>query len=217
MIGGFIPRGAVRFTQGQEMLKSSLLLLILSTSGAKAGKRSNRAFGAHFVDFWCQGDGRLLVPSGFKAVLLTLFMVSQYDTTIPLMFARGKRKRQIFPADATDKERSEAIEDLFLHGDLHTLTNLAAPTTVEQAKHLQKCWRLYTELQVVGWVTKMNFERGVAPSTNKILAQLNAAAAQGSSTADDIPQRHVSENKDRQWASRWRRRHSGKIKKMKTY
>ena len=47
--------------------------------------------------------GRLLVPSGFKAVLLTLFMVSQYDTTIPLMFARGKRKRQIFPADASDK------------------------------------------------------------------------------------------------------------------
>ena len=37
------------------MLKSNLLELILSTSGAKAGMPQIEPSGAHFVDFWSQG------------------------------------------------------------------------------------------------------------------------------------------------------------------
>jgi hypothetical protein len=77
-VNGKVPSGAhfVDFwSQSRKMLKSSLLELILSTSGSKAGKCSNRGFwnsfcvlleprlenaqiepsGAHFVDFWSQG------------------------------------------------------------------------------------------------------------------------------------------------------------------
>jgi hypothetical protein len=83
------------WSQGQEVIKSSLLGLVLSTSGAKARKSSNRASwdwfcrlpeprpeshqieppGTSFVDFWSQGQkvikssllGLVLSTSGAKA------------------------------------------------------------------------------------------------------------------------------------------------------
>ena len=41
--------------QGLKMVKSTLLGLILSTSGAKAGMQQIGPSGAQFVDFWSQG------------------------------------------------------------------------------------------------------------------------------------------------------------------
>ena len=63
------------WSQGLKMLKSNLLELILSTSGAKAGMPQIEHSGAHFVDFWSQGQkvlksrllGVILSTSGAKA------------------------------------------------------------------------------------------------------------------------------------------------------
>ena len=48
------------WSQGQKMLKSELLMPILSTSGGKARICLNRtSWGNHFVDFWNQGQKML--------------------------------------------------------------------------------------------------------------------------------------------------------------
>jgi len=77
------------WSQGQKVLKSSILSVILSTSCAKAGKYSNRASwtsfcrllkpmpesgqieppGRHFVDFWSQG--RKVIKSSLLDVILS--------------------------------------------------------------------------------------------------------------------------------------------------
>ena len=48
------------------MFKSSLLELILSTSGAKAGMHQIESSGTHFVDFWSQArlENAEIYPSG---------------------------------------------------------------------------------------------------------------------------------------------------------
>ncbi len=52
------------------MLKSSLVELILSTCGAKAVMRKIRPPGAHFVDFWSQGQ-KMLKSSLLELILST--------------------------------------------------------------------------------------------------------------------------------------------------
>ena len=56
------------WSQGLKMLKSIVLELILSTSGAKAGMPQIETSGAHFVDFWSQGLKML------KSTLLELIL-----------------------------------------------------------------------------------------------------------------------------------------------
>jgi len=58
------------WSQGQKMLKSSLLELILSTCGAKAGMLQIEPPGAHFVDFWSQGQ-KMLKSSFLELILST--------------------------------------------------------------------------------------------------------------------------------------------------
>jgi len=56
------------WSQGQKVLKSMLLAIILSTSGAKARKSSIDAPGYHFVDFCSQGQ------KVFKSMLLAIIL-----------------------------------------------------------------------------------------------------------------------------------------------
>ena len=86
-----------------ECLKSSLLELILSTSGAKAGKCLNQAFwksfcrlleprpessqidasGSHFVDFWSQGQ-KVLKSRCRSIILRRLYDTWQFQGVILL-------------------------------------------------------------------------------------------------------------------------------------
>ena len=98
------------------------------------------------------------------------------------------------------------VEDLFLAVDLDVLTGLcdlgnpSDPAAAKEAVRISEEWRL------AQWVKQLNAQKGVAPSTDMVLAQLEAHRAE-LPEAMRPPWRGVAaEAWARAWAYRWRRR-----------
>ncbi len=160
--------------------------------------------------------GNLVIPKGKRALLLTMYIISQYSTSVPLMYATAKRKKKIFPLDSSEKEKRQAIEDLFLATDMSALENLTDPSTPLDQKRLRRAWRIYSEVQLVTWVKKMNYERGVAPKTKKVFAQMADVSQDAVQHGFPAAERSVLSSADRMWGTRWRRRWAGSISRIRT-
>ena len=98
------------------------------------------------------------------------------------------------------------VEDLFLAVDLDVLTGLCDlhnptdPAAAKQAVRISEEWRL------AQWVKRLNIEKGVAPSTDMVLARLEGRRAELPEAMRPPWRGAAAEAWARAWAYRWRRR-----------
>ena len=108
------------------------------------------------------------------------------------------------------------VEDLFLGVDLAVLTDLcdlaqpSDPSAAEVAVRISEEWRL------VQWVERLNEQKGVAPTTEMVLARLEERRSQMPEASRPSHRGTSADGHARVWARRWRRRWGARYGKVRS-
>ena len=144
-----------------------------------------------------------------SSVVLILYSLAGHTSTVARLFlARAARKRK-WPAK-TEEQLNTIIEDKFLAVDVDHLTGLAdleAPTDPSAMKAAAK---FYEEWRLVEWVKQMNVTKGVAPSTERVLARYEEVRTELPVACRPGHVGTAAASKARSWARRWRLRWGGR-------
>ena len=147
-------------------------------------------------------------------VALIVFMLSGQHVDPAVKFLGDYGRRRQWPSKE-DQELKAMVEDLFLAVDLDVLTglcDLANPTDPAAAK---EAVRISEEWRLAQWVERLNVQKGVAPSTDMVLAQLDAHRAELPEAVRPPWRGAAAEGWARAWAYRWRRRWGARHGKLR--
>ena len=140
---------------------------------------------------------------------LVLYVLTGYATEPVVKFLMANGRKRHWP-EKTEEELILMIEQLFLDTDLDeaaALTDLEAPADVAAMKAALK----YSEQwRVVEWTRSLNSGQGLAPSTDRVLVQLEQQRQQLPESVRPCPVGTASQASARVWAAAWRRRWGGK-------
>jgi hypothetical protein len=135
-----------------------------------------------------------------RYICLVLYVACSCDATFAGQFLSRERARKKYPAESLGT-LERVIEDWFLQWPNDLIIELVEPGSDFQRRCCNAATRIRQELAVVFWVKKENELKGVAPSTQETCIHFDHCT--GENTAGRSNQ---SLNRNRLWASRWRRR-----------
>ena len=146
--------------------------------------------------------------------MLTIYALADYTAEPAVRFLMDAAKRRKWPPKA-EEDLSRLVEEHFLKTDPEALaawSDVNAPSdaaTVKVALKYVEQWRL------VAWTRNLNYDSGVAPSTESVLLRLEAARAQLPEELRPAGQGTSADAKARMWAYRWRRRWGARFMKIR--
>ena len=145
---------------------------------------------------------------------ITIYALADYTAEPAVRFLMDAAKRRKWPPKA-EEDLSRLVEEHFLKTDPEALaawSDVNAPSdaaTVKVALKYVEQWRL------VAWTRNLNYDSGVAPSTESVLLRLEAARAQLPEELRPAGQGTSADAKARMWAYRWRRRWGARFMKIR--
>jgi hypothetical protein len=116
---------------------------------------------------------------------------------------------------ASEEFLTEMIENCFLHADVDELAALGDESAPSDAAAMRTACRCVADWRVAVWVRLMNEEKGVAPSTGRVLARTGAERARFAVAEQFQSLGSAADVRGRKWAHRWRLRWGGRIGKLR--
>ena len=148
-------------------------------------------------------------------VVLIVYMLSGREPEPAVQFLAEIGRKRRWP-QKEDEELKVMVEDLFLGVDLVVLTDLcnlaqpSDPSAAEVAVRVTEEWRL------VQWVQRLNDHKGVAPTTEMVLARLEEHRLQVPEASRPGHRGTSADGHARAWARRWRMRWGARYGKIRS-
>ena len=149
------------------------------------------------------------LAGGLAHIVLIIYVLCGYRAEAAVHYLADLGRKRRWPAKE-DEELEVMVENVFLAvnvDDLVALCDLRDPKDLGAAK---VAVRVSEEWRLVQWVERLNFERGVAPSTEMVLARWAERREELPLMCRPPDLGVAAEARSRAWAMRWRRRWGGR-------
>jgi hypothetical protein len=146
-------------------------------------------------------------------VVLILYSLAGYDGRVARQYLVLAAKRRRWP-QRSDGEIMRLVDDVFLAADVHDVAALADLTDPHDPSAMKAAARFYGEWRLAEWARALNDSKGVAPSTDMVLARHAALRAELPESIRPNPVGCVASAGARCWALRWRRRWGASYRHM---
>lgn len=141
---------------------------------------------------------------------LVLFVLANYDASPAVQYLAKAAKKRRWPAKS-DGELREVVEAAFIASDPEEVAGLADTETPTDPEVMKDALVLLQEWRLSSWVEGVNRERGVAPSTDRVLHRLEEQRLALPEGVRPGARGGSASGPARAWATRWRRRWGGRF------
>ena len=107
-----------------------------------------------------------------KSVLLLLYFFNNYNANLSIQYWQAVRKRKSLSALSNERCR-RVVEDLFMGISEDNLLHLADADVTSQPFALQTAKHFEAKRRLKDWVSKLNIEKGLAPSSRMVAQRYN--------------------------------------------
>ena len=140
-----------------------------------------------------------------RRTTLIIYGLSDYVVDPAVKFLTNTGKQRHWPARSEDALRG-ITEELFLNTDPDEFAALVDTTNPLDPSAMQAALRVVREWRLLKWTGDLNYDKGVAPTTDAVLHQLEQERLRLPEAVRPDPMGDVEHARARQWARRWRAR-----------
>lgn len=155
-----------------------------------------------------------ILPDQMRHSVLIAYTQADYEFAPATKLLAACGRQMHWPAKS-EEDLVRLVEDLFLEVDevqLAALTDLGDPS---DAGAVHDAMRYVQEWRLADWTARLNVEKGVAPSTDALLRQLEAQRLVLPASARPAARGTSAEASARVWISAWRKRWGARYGRVK--
>lgn len=147
-------------------------------------------------------------------IVLIIYNLTDYTVEPAVKYLRTSGQKRHWP-EKSDEELEEMLMDYFLDADPHEVAGLSDITNPSDAVALRVALDYVEQWRLVMWIQDINDQKGVAPSTDAVLQQLEVSRSGLPADVRPVARGNSADGKNRMWAKRLRKRWGGRHAKLR--